>query len=120
MTSLKVYTSQAKHHCHGDLYYVSHNCTLHPHHSNVFRQQEKRGPDDKKCPDCYKLKIIYPKNVSSKVREELRRAPSQTAHKADSVSIYAHLKKNRRAEHEERESGIKNNYTLMSYFRRMR
>ena len=111
--------SRVKHHCPGNLYYVAEDCTLHAHHSNILRQSEKRKPEDKNCPDCYKIKVIYPKNVSTRARNELSRSPNDSANKADSVSIYAHLKKNRRAEYTASDAGSKekNNFTLRSYFK---
>ena len=118
MASIKSFSSRVKHHCPGDLYFVAEDCTLHAHHSNSMRRQEKRSQEDRNCPDCFKIKVIYPKNVSTRARNELRRPPSDTANKADSVSIYAHLKKNRRAEYEkESSSNAKSNYALKSYFR---
>ena len=110
--------SRVKHHCPGNLYYVAEDCTLHAHHSNILRQSEKRKPDDKNCPDCYKIKVIYPKNVTTRVRSELRRPPNDSANKADSVSIYAHLKKNRRADYAiDTGTKEKGNFTLRSYYK---
>jgi hypothetical protein len=110
----------SKHHCPGDLYYVDEHCTLHAHHSNSIRQQERRDQKhDSNCSDCFKLKIIYPKSVSIRARSELRRAPGdRDKGKADSVSINSYLKSDRQADYDKgKNQKIRNNYALPTYYK---
>ena len=87
----------SKHHCPGNIYYVDDFATLHPHHSNELRMLEKRDlKNDKNCSECYKIKLIYPKAVTARARNDLRKQSSIPANKADSVNIFAFLKNNRK------------------------
>ena len=108
------------HACPGNVYFVDEFGTLQPHHANEYNRAERKfNASNVKCPQCNKIKVIYPQSSSAKHKCDLKSVPSSTL-RADTLNIHAFLKGNRapyEPESPKSHSTSKNNFKLTSYFK---